>query len=129
MVAEIFGFAWRPRSSTICLSRPAQSWTSTARFAWFQPSSGPAGAISHTNDEDRFHDGGFTSLSLDFRAGRIDLCPKMVGREGEQPKVIVVRPMAMGWTRAAIAGLPEIVDRLLDILERGTVSVTVGGRS
>jgi len=80
-------------------------------------------------DEDRFRDGGFTSLSLDFRAGCIGLCPKMIGRKGEQPKVIVVWPMAMGWTRPAIASLPEIVDRLLDILvQRGTVRELRNGR-
>jgi hypothetical protein len=67
-------------------------------------------------DEDRFRGGGLASLSLDFRAGRIGLCPKMVGREREQPEVVVVRPMAMGRARAAIACSPEIIDRLLDIL-------------
>jgi len=81
-------------------------------------------------DEDRFGDGELASLSLDFGARCIGLCPKMVSREGEQPEVVVVRPMALGRTRAAIACFPEIVDRLLDILvQRGTVSVTVGGRS
>jgi hypothetical protein len=79
--------------------------------------------------EDRFGDGGLASLSLDVRAGRIGLCPKVVGREGEQPEVVVMRPMAMGRTRAAIACSPEIVDRLLDILvPRGTVRKFRNGR-
>jgi len=47
----------------------------------------------------------------------------MVGREREQPEVVVVRFMAMGRTRAAIPHFAKIVDRLLDVLVlRGTDS-------
>jgi hypothetical protein len=35
----------------------------------------------------------------------------MVDREGEQPELVVVRPVAIGRTRAAIASFAEIVDR------------------
>jgi hypothetical protein len=56
----------------------------------------------------------------------------MVGREGEQPEVVVVWPVTTGRTRTAVAGLPEIIDRLLYILVlRGTDSEfrDGGGRS
>ena len=43
-------------------------------------------------------------------------CLKLFDREGEQPEVVVVRPVAMGRTWAAIASFAEIVDRLLYIL-------------
>jgi hypothetical protein len=63
-------------------------------------------------DEDRFCDRVLARLSLNVTAGRIGLCLKMIRREGEQPEVIMMRPMTMRWTRAAIARLPKIVDRL-----------------
>lgn len=64
-------------------------------------------------DEDRFRDRVLACLSLNVTAGRIGLCLKIVHREGKQPEVIMMRPMAVRWARAAIAQLPKIVDRLL----------------
>src|SRR6476469_7440379 len=64
-------------------------------------------------DENRFRDRMLACLSLNVRAGRIGLCPKLVRREGKQPEVIMMRPMTLRWTRTAIARLPKIVDRLL----------------
>src|SRR5260370_29154400 len=64
-------------------------------------------------DEDCFRDGVLACLSLNVTAGRIGLCRKMVRREGKQPEVIMMRPMARKWTRAAIAHFPKIVDCLL----------------
>jgi hypothetical protein len=54
-------------------------------------------------DDGRFRDSVLACRLLDLRAGRIGPCLKMVDREREQPEVVVVRPMAMGRTRAAIA--------------------------
>ena len=74
-------------------------------------------------DQGRFRDGIFACLSLDVRARRIGLRRKMVGREGEQPEAVVVWPVTTGRTRTAVAGLSEIIDRLLYILAlRGTDS-------
>ena len=65
---------------------------------------------------------GLSKFLPDVRAGRIGLCPKMVRREGKQPEVIMMRPMAMRWTRAAIAYFPKIVDSLLQFgVLRGAV--------
>jgi hypothetical protein len=64
-------------------------------------------------DEDRFRDRKFACFPLDVTAGRIGLCPKMVRREGKKPEVIVVWPMAVRRTRAAIARFPKIVEGLL----------------
>ena len=50
---------------------------------------------------------------LSFNAAARGLCPKMVRREGKQPEVIMMRAMAIRWTRAAIAHFPKIIDRLL----------------
>jgi hypothetical protein len=63
--------------------------------------------LSYPTDEDRFRDGVLACLSLDLRAGRIGLCLKFLDREGEQPEVVVVRPVTMGWTRAAIASFAK----------------------
>src|SRR5713101_9471468 len=80
-------------------------------------------------DEDRFRDHILACLSLNVRAGRIGLCPKMVRREGKQPEVIMMRPMAMRWTRTAIAHFPKIVDRLLHFgVPRGVVRKLRYGR-
>src|SRR5438876_807242 len=62
-------------------------------------------------------------------AGRIGLYLKMVRREGKHPEVIVMRAMAMRWTRAAIAYFPKIVDRLLHFgVLRGAVRKLRYGR-
>lgn len=90
--------------------------TSTARYACCgRQALLPALSLIPT-DEGRFPDDRLASFSLDVTAGRVGLCPKMVGRESKQPEVVVVRPMAMGRTRAAITRSSEIIDRLLDIL-------------
>ena len=71
-----------------------------------------AGAISHTNRRGslpRWR----TLACLSFNAAARGLCPKMVRREGKQPEVIMMRAMAIRWTRAAIAHFPKIIDRLL----------------
>lgn len=52
----------------------------------------------------------FACFPLDVTAGRIGLCPKMIRREGKKPEVIVVWPMAVRRTRAAIARFPKIVE-------------------
>src|SRR5919109_962926 len=73
-------------------------------------------------DEDRVRDGVLACLSLDVTAGCAGPCSKLIGRKGKQPEMVMVRPMAMRWTRAAIAHFPEIIDRLLDVLvPRGTL--------
>jgi len=72
----------------------------------------PAGLSLIPTDKDRFRDGVLACLSLNVTAGRVGLCPKLVRRESKQPEVIMMRPMAMRWTRAAIVYLPKIVDRL-----------------
>ncbi|OAF02437.1 hypothetical protein AYJ54_27275 [Bradyrhizobium centrolobii] len=64
-------------------------------------------------DEGRFRDDVLACLSLNVTAGRIGLCRKVLHREGKQPEVIMMRPMAMWWTRPAIANFPKIVDCLL----------------
>jgi hypothetical protein len=67
---------------------------------------------------------------LDLGAERIGLCLKMVDREGEQPEVVVMRPVAMGRTRAAIASFAEIVTACFLFCAAPTASsITVGGRS
>lgn len=64
-------------------------------------------------DKDRFRDDVLARLSFNVTTRRIGLCGKVLHREGQQPEVIVMRPMAMRWTRAAIAHFAKIVDRLL----------------
>jgi hypothetical protein len=39
--------------------------------------------------------------------------PEECPSRGKRPEVIMIRPMAMRWTRTAIAHFPKIVDRLL----------------
>src|SRR5260370_8508395 len=72
-----------------------------------------AGLSLMPTDKDRFGDRVLGGLSLKATAGRIGLCLKMVRREGKQPEVIMMRPMARRWTRAAIAHFPKSVDCLL----------------
>ena len=82
----------------------------------------PAGLSLIPTDKDRFRDGVLACLSLNVTAGRVGLCPKLVRRESKQPEVIMMRPMAMRWTRAAIAYFSKIVDRLLQFgVLRGAV--------
>ena len=63
-------------------------------------------------DEGCFRDRIVTSFSLDVPARRIAVHSQVLRGEGEKPEVIAVGPVAMRRTRAAIARLPKIVDRL-----------------
>src|SRR5258707_4152888 len=111
------GAEWKLRSDRVCpqadnATSPRGLCFSAVVLCLLVPGVLPALSLIPT-DENCFRDRILARLSLNVRAGRIGLCPKMVRREGEQPEVIMMRPMAMRWTRTAIAHFPKIVDRLL----------------
>src|SRR6266404_5698560 len=111
------GAEWKLRSDRVCpqadnATSPRGLCFSAVVLCLLVPGVLPALSLIPT-DEDCFRDRILARLSLNVRAGRIGLCPKMVRREGKQPEVIMMRPMAMRWTRTAIAHFPKIVDRLL----------------
>jgi hypothetical protein len=69
------------------------------RFETAHPSD-PSRTISHTTDEGRFG----CAPRAQCQGGLIDLRRAMVGREGEQPEVVVVMALGMARTRAANRG-------------------------
>jgi hypothetical protein len=63
----------------------------------------------------------FSCLACDVATGRVLARHQAIDRERKQAEVIVVRSMAAGRARTAIAGPLKVIDRLLETLPFGVL--------
>jgi hypothetical protein len=64
-------------------------------------------------DQDCIRDRVLSRLALDLTTGRAAGDRQTIDRKREQQKMIMMRPMAVWWTWATVAGSLKIIDRLL----------------
>src|SRR5262249_10691073 len=73
-------------------------------------------------------DGVLARLALDLTTGRRAAERQTIDREREQPKMIMMRPMAARWAWAAVAGPLKIIDGLLKPALFGIACSALGKR-